>query len=209
MRRAALAAVLLLATACGGPSDTQTVANPFGDSPPTSDVEVDTPQLRALKRQAGITACPPTEGREAVAGGLPDLTLPCLGGGRDVHLPGLAGRPIVVNLWASWCEPCREELPRLQEYAERADGRVGVIGVDFMDVRPDAALELARRSGVTYPLVADLGAQLRGPLRLPGMPVTVIVDAEGRIARTMPGEIDSVDQLDDAVSDAVGIRLDD
>jgi cytochrome c biogenesis protein CcmG, thiol:disulfide interchange protein DsbE len=209
MRGAAVAAVLLLASACGGPSDTETVVNPFGDSPPTSDVEVDTPALRAIKRQAGIAACPPTNRGEAVADGLPDLTLPCLGGGRDVHLPGLAGRPMVVNLWASWCEPCRQELPRLQEYAERADGLVDVIGVDFMDVRPDAALELARRSGVTFPLVADLDAQLRGPLRLPGMPVTLIVDADGRIARTLPGEIDSVQQLDDEVFAAVGVRLDD
>lgn len=210
--RLVLAALLLLVAACGAPAPDQaeeTGPNPFASEPPaTSDVQVDTRRLRELKDAAGIADCPQVEPAEHVAGGLPDVTLPCLGGGPDVQLAGLAGEPMVINLWASWCAPCREELPILQEYAERAEGRVKVVGVDFQDMRPEAALELARRSGVTYPQLADVDAELKQAFRVQGMPWTVVIDADGRVAHTLTGQIHSVDELDEAVEKAVGVSLD-
>jgi thiol-disulfide isomerase/thioredoxin len=194
----------LLAACAESASDTP---DPFGGAPPpVSGVDVDTATLRQLRSAAGIEPCPRTEPRPGVAGGLPDIALPCLGGGRDVNLAGLRG-PMVVNLWASWCEPCRQELPVLQEYAERARRQVRVLGVDFEDTRPAAALELARRSGVRYPLVADLDGATRRALRAGGLPWTVIVDADGRIARTLPGQLHSVDELDAAVEEAAGVSV--
>lgn len=211
MRWLPAAVVLALLAGCSGSGGatepTESGLNPFSSTPPESDVEVVTPELRALKERAGIAPCPKTRPADPVEDGLPAITLPCLGGGRDVHLAGLSG-PIVVNLWASWCAPCREELPILQEYAERAAGRVAVIGVDFMDTRPGAALELARQSGVHYPLVADVDAQLRQPLRVQGMPWTVIIDERGRVVHTIAGQIHSVDDLDAAVEEAVGVSID-
>lgn len=210
--RLVLAALLLLVAACGAPAPDQaeeTGPNPFASEPPaTSDVQVDTRRLRELKDAAGIANCPRVEPAEHVAGGLPDVTLPCLGGGPDVQLAGLAGKPMVINLWASWCAPCREELPILQEYAERAEGRVKVVGVDFQDMRPEAALELARRSGVTYPQLADVDAELKQAFRVQGMPWTVVIDADGRVARTLTGQIHSVAELDQAVEQAVGVSID-
>lgn len=210
--RLVLAALLLLVAACGAPAQDQaeeTGPNPFASEPPaTSDVQVDTRPLRELKDAAGIADCPQVEPAEHVAGGLPDVTLPCLGGGPDVQLAGLAGEPMVINLWASWCAPCREELPILQEYAERAEGRVKVVGVDFQDMRPEAALELARRSGVTYPQLADVDAELKQAFRVQGMPWTVVIDADGRVAHTLTGQIHSVAELDEAVEKAVGVSVD-
>lgn len=210
MRLLLAAALMLLVGACGGSTDTaqESGPNPFAtESPPASDVEVDTPRLRQLKQSAGIADCPQVGPGENVAGGLPDVTLPCLGGGPDVQLAGMAGEPMVINMWASWCAPCREELPIIQKYAERAEGKVAVVGVDFQDMRPEAALELARRSGVTYPQLADVDAEVKQVFRVQGMPWTVIIDADGRVAGTVTGQIHSVQQLDRAVDDAVGVSV--
>lgn len=209
-RAPVLVGALLLAAGCSDDPPQQSAPNPFGDSPPpVSDVKVDTPKLRELKAKAGMPDCPEsTAGAAAVGGGLPDITLPCLGGGRDVTLSGLTGRPTVVNLWASWCDPCREELPLLQEFATSAEGTVDVVGVDFTDTRPEAALELARRAGVTYPSMADVDGELKRPLRVRGLPWTVLVDADGRIVHTLSGQIHSIEELDQAVEEHLGVRVD-
>ena len=75
-----------------------------------------TADLAAMKKAAGIADCPRSDpGVAAVPSGLPDVVLPCLGGGREVRLAGLRGKPMMINVWAQWCEPCREEAPYLAE----------------------------------------------------------------------------------------------
>jgi len=66
----------------------------------------------------------------------------------------LRGRPLVLNVWASWCVPCRKEMPAFQSVYLRARGAVGFLGVDYLD-EADAARRLAADTGVTYPLAAD------------------------------------------------------
>lgn len=159
-----------------------------------SGVRVDTVQLRALKKHAGIADCRPGHGAK-VPGGLPDVTLPCLGGGPDVELARLRG-PLVVNLWAQWCGPCRAELPRYQAFARKYAGKVRVLGIDYQDTQPQWALQLARRSGVTYPLLADPD----GRLRARGLPKILMVDAHGKVVYDEYGEISSVRQLEHLVA---------
>lgn len=199
---AALAAALLvLAGLLTGCSDDEV---PLPGRP---QIDVDTPELRAIKADAGIEACEPGTG-EAVDGGLPAVTLPCLGGGEDVDLGSLRG-PVVVNLWASWCTPCREEMPAVAEFHERYGDRVGVVGIDYEDRQTVPALELARDSGVTYPLLADPESELKGrspfPARVP-VPSFVFVDADGA-ATVVPGGIDSSQELVDLVQEHLGVDL--
>ena len=107
MRRLLVLALLLgVLTACSGTEG----VGPIDVRPP--DVDVDTPALREVKARIGMDDCVPGEG-EAVDGGLPDVTLPCLGGGPDVDLASLRG-PMVINLWQARCEPCRREMPALE-----------------------------------------------------------------------------------------------
>jgi thiol-disulfide isomerase/thioredoxin len=111
---------------------------------------------------------------------LPALELPCFTGGEPVVLSDLRG-PAVVNLWASWCPPCREELPVLQRYADRNDGEVSVVGVVTRDSREKAA-SLADGLGITFPALDDRGGELLAQLGAAGLPVTLFVDRSGRIA---------------------------
>jgi cytochrome c biogenesis protein CcmG, thiol:disulfide interchange protein DsbE len=179
-----------------------------GDRLPSSSVDVDTPALRRQKQATGLQPCPASDpDRAAAEGGLPDVTLPCLGGGRPVHLAGLRGRPMVVNLWASWCTPCRDELPVLQDFYERAEGKLLMLGVDFEDTRPGAALQLLQETGVTYPQVADFDKAIDAGLGRHPVPMTVLVDADGAVVAKLPLEITSVDQLADLVEESLGVQV--
>ena len=177
-------------------------------APGPARIDVDTPQLRELKQQAGVERCVPGAA-EPVAGGLPDLTLPCLGGGRDVALGSLRG-PLVVSLWASWCGPCRRELPILQQFHEKYASKVAVLGVDYSDPQTVGAMQLVRETGVTYPLLADPQSALSGADPFPvlqGMPFFVLVDADGQVVHQEFGGIASEQQLVDLVRDELGVTL--
>ena len=139
-------------------------------------------------------------------GALPQVTLPCLGGGADVDLSTLRG-PMVVNLWAQWCGPCREELPYYQRLHERAGDRVEVLGVDYQDTRPDWALDLLRETGVTFPSVADPGGELRVPLRVRGLPGILFVDEDGRLVHQECAVIESYEQLTGLVEQHLGVAV--
>lgn len=110
---------------------------------------------------------------------LPDLDLPCFTGGEPVRLRSLRG-PAVINLWASWCAPCRKELPAVQRLAERTGGQLHVVGVNTRDDRA-AAQDLAADLGLTFPTLFDPGETLRLKLERVGLPMTLFVDGQGRI----------------------------
>jgi thiol-disulfide isomerase/thioredoxin len=132
---------------------------------------------------------------------LPDLTLPCFTGEQPFRLADLRG-PAVVNLWASWCGPCREELPVLQRYADQAAGQVHVLGVVTEDRRP-AATSLAEDLGVTFPALDDPAAALR--VQLGGfLPATLFVDSAGRVRHVLQGELDE-QALTNLVTEHLGV----
>jgi thiol-disulfide isomerase/thioredoxin len=213
-RRLAATAVLLCALGLvSGCSQTNKQATDGGFSLPSVgpvEVAADTPALRRAKAKANIEQCVPgVPGSEtAIAGGLPEITLPCLGGGPDINLAQLRG-PLVINTWGYWCQPCREELPILAAfYAEYGD-RVGMLGIDFQDTQPAGALRLARESGVTYPQVFDYdGSVLRSSV-LPGaaVPALTFVDAAGKVTAWVPVAIKSEQQLIDLVNEHLGLKL--
>lgn len=197
---AALGAVLLL-SACTPDAGT----SPDRPDPQLfeSNVDVDTPELRTLKRQIGLEQCPDPAGSD---GGLPDVTLPCLGGGPSTSLAALDG-PLVLNLWAQWCGPCREELPYYQRLHREAGDRLQVLGLDFMDTQPAAALELLGQSGVTYPSFADPGGETEADLRVRGLPVVVLVDESGEVVFNRSMVVRSYDDLRDLVEEHLDVRL--
>ena len=119
---------------------------------------------------------------------LPAVNLACLGAGPALALNRLPSQPYLINLWASWCAPCQREAPRLAAAAAAARGRVGFLGVDTEDKR-DSALAFLHRFGIDYPQLADPDADVAHRLPAPGLPVTLAVDAEGRVVYRRIGEI--------------------
>ncbi len=171
--------------------------------PGASSVEVDSPELREQKAAAGIEDC-----AEGPGGGLPALTLACLGGGPDVDLSTLRG-PLVINFWASWCGPCRKEMPVIQDFYERYGDQVAVLGVNYQDSYPEAALELARETGVTYPQLADPGGETAEVEELygQGVPYFIFVDERGEIAYKFAKVVTSPDDLVALVNEHLGADL--
>ena len=199
-RLSGLLACLLLAS-CAGSTD----AGSGGGTATEPRVDVDTPALRQLKRAAAVEPCTPGSGAPR-AGGLPDVTLPCLGGGTDVDLAGLRG-PLVLNLFAQWCGPCREELPYYQALHRKAKGELTVLGVDYLDTQPERALRLVQESGVTYPLVADPDGRLRTEFKIRGLPGIVFVDASGKVTEVEFALIRSYPQLRALVREHLGVHV--
>jgi thiol-disulfide isomerase/thioredoxin len=174
----AVATLLLLAVlaGCGSASGSGSNDRTAGTAS-ESKVDVSTAALRRLHSAAGVAPCRPGTSHSR----LPDVTLPCLGGGKNVNLRKLNG-PLVINLFAQWCGPCRSELPYYQELHRKAKGKVDVVGVDYLDTQPGAALQLVKDTGVTYPLLADPAGNLRQSFRVRGLPGIVMVDAAGNVA---------------------------
>ena len=131
---------------------------------------------------------------------LPDATLQPLGEGQPVDLADLRG-PMVINLWASWCGPCREELPQYEAFAKKYAGKVDVLGVDWQDTRADKARALIRSTGVTYPLVTDPD----GRMRAQALPKVILVDKDGKVAHQEYARITSVDMLEKLVDRYLGV----
>jgi cytochrome c biogenesis protein CcmG/thiol:disulfide interchange protein DsbE len=198
-----ITAFALLALAGCGSSPSSTSPKLGGPGPATT---VSSGALATAKKAAGIRACPSSDGTPPTSDAMPDVTLKCLGGGTSVRLAGLTGTPTVINLWASWCGPCRDELPLLAKADKAYDRRLRVIGVDFADASPDAAIELAKTSGVTYPLLVDRASSVKVALRVIGLPQTVFVDAQGRMVATERAPFRSYADLTAAIRTHLGVK---
>ena len=202
-RIAALAGVLLL-VACGvGPTDD---LGPLPeDQVPSSSPSLD---LAAQKKAAGIEDCPASDDAvPVVSSGLPSVILGCLGGGREVRLAGLRGKPMMINVWAQWCGPCREEAPYISEVAAANESELMILGIDYNDPRPELAIEFAQLSDWAYPQLVDQDTALRVPLQIIGPPQTFFVRPDGTIAYRHTGPFTSAEQIRSQARQYLGVNL--
>lgn len=118
---------------------------------------------------------------------LPDLTLQTLQG-RPVALASLRGQPLVVNLWATWCPPCRRELPLLIEAAQRQTG-ARIVLVNEGETAAQVAAYLQSQHLGSPEVLLDPGNRLLSAYQSPGLPTTLFIDAEGRVRQLHIGEL--------------------
>lgn len=144
------------------------------------------------------------EGRRPAA---PEISLPVLTAadgvgpeGAEVSTGSLRGRIVVLNFWASWCDPCELEAPVLEEVATRyrSSEDVVVVGVDVQDLREDA-LGFIERNGLTYPSLRDGTDGAQHSYEVPALPETFVIDREGRVALKVAGQLQDPVQLTNAI----------
>ena len=123
----------------------------------------------------------------------PDFTLgtlgPHSGSAPTIHLASLKGKPIMLNFWASWCNPCQHEAPLLQRTWQRVQSQ-GIIflGIDFQDAQSDG-LNFLRTYGVTYPNVVDPDGSVTINYGVSGVPETFFLDRHGIVVQKVIGEL--------------------
>lgn len=194
-----LAAAVLAVAGCQGGHG----AGSRGAAPPAPN-----PGRSELVAAADLDPCPPSPAPATPAThGLPDVTLPCLGAGPAVDLAALRGKPLVLNIWGSWCGPCQKETPYFAQLYDELKGQVRFLGVDTED-DPDSALDFAPHVSppMRYPSVVDddksvlLG--LHGPVAVPS---TVFVAADGTVVEQVPKAYDGVAQLRGDIARYLGV----
>jgi thiol-disulfide isomerase/thioredoxin len=136
---------------------------------------------------------PAPEGATA-PGSLVDFELQRLDGSGTVSQSDLAGRPAILNFWASWCIPCRKEMPLFERMHQRFSDEIAIIGIDVQDA-PINAKEFVDEYNITYEILRDPDAELAGRLNVDPLPQTFFLDADGRLSgNPVLGEI-SEEQL--------------
>ena len=185
LRGVAVGSLSLLLAMCGAPS-TGAAEEPRGG--------LTTPVYQGPKLDEPVFDVPCTHGRSSkgdmAAAGLPRLILDCLGPGPAVNTADLVGQVSVVNFWASWCGPCREEMPMLDSVAEEVGNTVRFVGVNTKD-DPQAAADFLKLTGAGFEQLHDPDGELLRQLRtVQGLPITLVLDTDGAVTLRNVGQID-------------------
>jgi cytochrome c biogenesis protein CcmG, thiol:disulfide interchange protein DsbE len=123
---------------------------------------------------------------------LDGLDLTCLDGGSVS--PGIP-TPVIINIWASWCEPCREEVPHLRQLAKKYGDRVSILGIDVEEASVGKGRAFAREIGMLWPNLYDKSGSTKR-LFGPGVPVTWFVGKNGKVLHRKIGVISSYEELE-------------
>jgi thiol-disulfide isomerase/thioredoxin len=187
-------ALLLLLTLLAGCGSAET--RDTAPTPASSDLD----QL-----DTGMEACPEQPDEPAADSDLPATVFDCFGGG-TLDLSRAPGVPTVVNLWASWCPPCREELPLVQQLADVSGGQVRVLGVASLDGASQTA-SFAEDAAVTFPSAFDGDGEVMAALGINNLPYTLFLAADGSLAYLQVGGVHSLAEFKTLVADHLGVQL--
>jgi cytochrome c biogenesis protein CcmG, thiol:disulfide interchange protein DsbE len=133
----------------------------------------------------------------------PAFTLERLDGRGTLSLASLRGQAVVLNFWASWCGPCKDEAPLLQAASRRWQGKdVAFVGIDVKDFRGDAR-DFLERYGITYPNVHDGKGSTIGRYGVTGYPETYFIDATGKVRYRIAGPVKDAQEVDDGIRRAL------
>lgn len=193
------------------PSPVSTDDSPTPDQPPTAPSRRIIWVVLIVVAVAALSVLALTQGRAAdrrsTGGGggtAAPFTLENLRPGQpQISLESLQGKPVVLNFWASWCVPCRREMPAFQAAYEALGDRVAFLGIDNKDYR-DAALDFLRQTGAQYPSGFDPAGNIATRYGVVGMPTTFFISRDGRLLERRLGEI-SGEELRQTISRLFGV----
>jgi thiol-disulfide isomerase/thioredoxin len=177
---AALAALLMLASCARAGADEQT----------RGAGQVGYPEVAR-----NLTRVPPDQRKE-----LPTVSGPALGGNRTISTQDYRGKVVVINVWGSWCPPCRKEAPDLQAASVETKNVAQFIGITSKDYDPAPAEAFVRSFKITYPSIYDPTGKVllafSGELPPSAIPSTMIIDQQGRLAVRVLSEVSKITLVD-------------
>ena len=119
--------------------------------------------------------------------------LECLGGGAPVDVGTLTG-PLILNVWGSWCAPCKDEIPIFRNFYERNKSKVQILGVDVEEAKASDGKDFIVEQGMTWPNVIDTDGRSRGYFGM-GVPVTWFINSKGEVVYKKIGVLKNEDEL--------------
>ncbi len=202
--------VALLSTLGGGPGQDEGAASaPTPSAPPVGAPPTDEPRTTAdvgAREAAGLPDCRDSAVAATTSGPLAGFMVRCMDDGSSTTLGKIqAGTPMLVNLWAYWCEPCRRELPAIQQAQATLGDRVRVV-LSHTDPSETKGLDTLAALGVDLVSVSDQDEEL--PVLLgapPVLPLTVLVRADGSVARVLVEPMETEQEVLDAVAEHLGV----
>ena len=123
------------------------------------------------------------------------IELPCSDGMSIIKLNEIKG-PAIINAWASWCAPCKEEIPVFKEFAKVNQGQIQLVGIDVEERSPAEGAKFATEMGMTWPQLVDNDGRTRAAFGM-GIPVTWFINSQGEIVFRKVGKIKDLNQLSD------------
>lgn len=135
----------------------------------------------------------------------PDFTLVTTGG-QSITLSEFTagdGQPVVLNFWATWCPPCRVEMPYFDRVSAKYDGRAAILGINQAE-SAETIVDYATRNGLTYPLLVDRDMKINNLYGVLNLPTTIFIDKNGVVREVLVGTIsqavleDRIEQLFDS-----------
>jgi thiol-disulfide isomerase/thioredoxin len=133
------------------------------------------------------------------------IEMDCLDRTAGASLGALRG-PMVVNVWGSWCGPCREEIPFLRSFYEKAQGKVALVGIDVEEATFDDGRRFVERNGIVWPNLYDPDGRSREYFGL-GVPVTWFIAADGSVAGKKIGAFKDLTELITLTNKYLGVKV--
>jgi cytochrome c biogenesis protein CcmG, thiol:disulfide interchange protein DsbE len=142
---------------------------------------------------------------QTVATSNESVDLDCLDGKSTIDLGQIKG-PALVNVWGSWCGPCKDEMPLFVEFYEKHRESVALIGISVEESDIKDAREFVRQYGMTWPNLYDADGRTRVTLGM-GVPITLFIDAKGEIAYRKIGVVTTIEELEKETEKYLGVKL--
>ncbi len=131
--------------------------------------------------------------------------LPCLDGSTDVDLGQIKG-PALVNVWGSWCDPCKQEMPIFVDFYARHGQSVSLIGIDVEESDIEDGRAFVKQYGMKWPNLYDAQGITRATLGM-GVPITLFIDAQGEIVYRKIGVVATIEELERDTEKHLGVKL--
>ena len=129
--------------------------------------------------------------------------LDCLDGSKGVAVDSIMG-PALINVWGTWCAPCRQELPHFAHYIAK-EGSVPIIGIAVEEKNMAAVRKFVESNGMSWPILYDADGSTRGKFGM-GVPVTWFIDASGKVVHKKYGPFKSLEEIELSVMKYLGVK---